>query len=147
MDIGSISTNWVIYNLLSAAGPSMGAPGTIDVRDVALACVLSLRAPPTSEVGRKRFILCAEWFSSADAVKHIEKVHPELKDRLSESARHSGPVPESNLDTSRAKEVLGLEFTDWRKTVTDAVDSLLELERDWLSKGWTPQTFNVSELQ
>ena len=46
-------------------------------------------------------------------------------------------MPESNFDTSRVKEVLGFEFTDWHKTVDDAVDSLLALEKDWLSQGWT----------
>ena len=137
VDISSISTNRLIYNLISANGPGLPDPSTIDVRDVARASVLSLRAPPTSQVGRKRFLLSGEWFSGSQAVEYLEKTRPQLKDRLSEIARQSGPVPESNFDTSRVKEVLGFEFTDWHKTVDDAVDSLLALEKDWLSQGWT----------
>ena len=146
MDLSAISTTFLIYNLINPNGPALIDPSSIDVRDVARASVLALRAPPTSKVGRKRFILSAEWFSSADAIAHIEKVHPGLKDRLSEPAKNTGPAPKSNLDTSRAKEVLGLEFIDWHKTVEDTVDSLLILEKDWTSKGWVPQTLDAATI-
>lgn len=116
----------------------MTGPSTVDVRDVAEALVLSLTAPPSSKVGRKRILMSGEWFGSKKAVDYIAEVRPELKGRLSEAAKASAPDRESNVDVSRAKEVLGIEFTDWRKTLIDAVDSLLALEEEWASQGWVP---------
>ena len=140
MELSAISTNYLIRDLLRTDGPGFPDPSTIDVRDVARAAVLSLRGPPTSQVGRKRFLLSSPWFSSSEAVEYIAQIRPDLKDRLSEAAKHSGPVPESNFDTSRVKELLGFEFTDWHKTISDAVESVLKLEADWKSKGWVPPT-------
>ena len=42
------------------------------------------------------------------------------------------------FDPSRAKEVLGLEFTDWRETLLDGVDSVLATEKAWRAQGWVP---------
>lgn len=134
----ALSTNGFLYNLLRRDGPPLMHPSCIDVRDVARALVLSLTAPPTSKVGRKRLLLSGEWFAPAEAYAYVAEARPELKGRLSEVWKKAGPVPKSNVDTSRAKEVLGLEFTDWHKTVLDGVDALIALEKEWISQGWVP---------
>ena len=42
------------------------------------------------------------------------------------------PGPLSRTDTTRAKEVLGTtEYVDWRKTLDDTIDALLEAEKSW----------------
>lgn len=42
----------------------------------------------------------------------------------------------ASIDTTVAKEVLGLkEFITWQQSLSDTVDSLLELEKKWNSSG------------
>ena len=132
----ALSTDYFLYNLLRPAGPLQTAAGTIDVRDVARALVLSLHAPPTAKVGKKRFLLSGEWYGDRKAVDYLAEVRPELKPRLSEAAKTADPVPKSNIDTSRAEELLGIKFTDWHKTVLEGVDNLLILEKE---KEWKSQ--------
>lgn len=136
--IAALSTNFFLYDMLRPNGPPMMRPAWIDVRDVARGLVLSLTAPPTSKVGQKRMIMSGEWFSLAEAANYVAEMRPGLKDRLSEAWKKAGPVPKSNIDSSRAKEVLGLEFTDWHKTILDGVDSIIALEKEWKSQGWVP---------
>lgn len=134
----ALSTNFFLQDLLRPDGPAPLGPSTIDVRDVARALVLDLTAPPTSQVGRKRFLMSGPWIAPAEVAAYIAEVRPELKDRLSEEWKKAGPIPKSNIDTSRVEEVLGLEFTDWHKTVLDGVDSFIALEKQWISQGWAP---------
>jgi len=106
-------------------------PITVDGRDVARAHILALRSPPASEVGRKRLLVSGPNFTWKDAVEHLAKVRPELKDRLPDSSE-AKEVQTASVDVSRAKEVLGLHsYVDWRKTVEDAVESLLAIEKSW----------------
>ncbi|KAJ3556331.1 hypothetical protein NM688_g2082 [Phlebia brevispora] len=73
-----------------------------------------------------------------EAAEYIARERPELKDRISEVWKNADPVIENIIDASRAKEVLGLEFTDWRKTMLDAVDSVIAIEKEWKAQGWVP---------
>lgn len=126
----------MIYNLIQPSGPIPIHPSYIDVRDVALALISSLTSPPQSKVGRKRILMSGDWFSPKEAVEHIAKVRPELKDRISLNAKNAGDeVGERNIDNTRMKEVLGIEPRPWKETVIDAVDSLLGLEKEWRKKG------------
>jgi len=136
--ISALSTNSMIYNFIRPEGGIPPHPSHIDVRDVARGLVAALRSPPTSQVGRKRILMSGEWFSPKDAVDYIAEVRPELKGRLSEQAKAAGPVPKSTFNDGRAEEVLGLEFSSWKKTVIDAVDDLLRLEKEWEAKGLVP---------
>ncbi|PSR78755.1 hypothetical protein PHLCEN_2v7290 [Hermanssonia centrifuga] len=134
--VSALSTNGLIYNLLRPDGPSLLHPAVIDVRDVARGLVLSLTAPPTSQVGQKRILMSGPWLSAQEATDYIAEVRPELKDQLSEAAKKSGPIPKHNIDTSRARDVLGLEFRPWKQTLIDAVDSIIAVEKEWKSQGW-----------
>lgn len=110
-------------------------PITIDVRDVARAHILALRAPPTSEVGQKRLMITGPSLTWVDSVIHLHKAMPELADRLpkvAEGAESKEPLIAPSVDTARVKAVLGIdEFIDWRKTAEDTVKSLLEVEKSW----------------
>ncbi|KAK7692305.1 hypothetical protein QCA50_003930 [Cerrena zonata] len=134
---GSLSTNGFIYSLLTPNGTGAPGPYAIDVRDVAKALILGLKAPPTSQVGRKRIILSSACISAKDVVELIASERPELKGRLSKAAFDAPPAPKSALDLSRAKEVLGLEFRDWKETILAAVDDLIKFEGIWKAKGVT----------
>ena len=139
-NFSALSTNNFIYDLIRRNGPPMLSPAIIDVRDAARALVLSLTAPPTSQVGRKRLLMGGEfWFGSKRAVDYIAQVRPQLKDRLSEAAKASPEETTLNkVNSTRAREILGLEFTDWKTSVVDAVDSLLTVEKEWVARGWVP---------
>ncbi|KAI0786732.1 hypothetical protein C8Q75DRAFT_825778 [Abortiporus biennis] len=127
----ALNTNGMIYALIRPHGNIPIHPSWSDVRDVAQAAVNALTAPPASKVGRKRIPLSGEWFSFKDAAKYVAEVRPELKNRISEQAKKAPPVSESQIDNSRAREILRIELTPWKKTVIDAVDDLLELEKEW----------------
>ena len=142
-----LSTNAFVYmGLMSPQGyppPTEDPIGRwIDVRDVALACVLALTAPPSSApgIGRKRLLISGEWFSFGDTVDHLAVVRPELKTRLSQRAKEYPREEDRTLvDNARAKEVLGLsKLRTWKETIPETVDSLLALEKDWNSKGLKP---------
>ncbi|KAI0786731.1 NAD-P-binding protein [Abortiporus biennis] len=133
----SLSTNTMIYALIQPDGGLPIHPSWIDVRDVAQSLVKALKSPPESQVGRKRIILSGEWFSFKDAADYLVKVRPELKDRISEKAKAAPPVPESQIDTTRAREVLGVVFTPWKKTVIDTIDGFIDLEKEWKKNGAT----------
>jgi hypothetical protein len=61
------------------------------------------------------------------AAAHLKEAKLEVKDKIS-----APPGVLSNLDTTKAKEVLGFgEFIATEKTFEDAVDDLLVLEKLW----------------
>ncbi|KAF7793308.1 hypothetical protein EIP86_004420 [Pleurotus ostreatoroseus] len=134
--INALSTNMFIYDLLRRDGPLIWWPCVIDVRDVARGLVLSLAAPPSAKVGRKRILMSGEWLVPREVAAYVAEQRPELKDRLSEAWKNDTQNPTNIVDNSRAIEVLGLRFTDWRKTVLDAVDSVVATEKVWLAQGW-----------
>jgi len=104
------------------------------VRDAARAHILALRSPPTKEVGKKRLLIAGPNFTWKDAVEHLAVVRPELKPRLPYTSE-AKTTPLATLDTSRAKIVLGLDtYIDWKKTVEDTADSIVEVEKSWASQ-------------
>ncbi|PCH36131.1 NAD(P)-binding protein [Wolfiporia cocos MD-104 SS10] len=132
-NLNALGSNSFIYGLLSpSAKPSEWSRG-VDVRDVAQAMINALSTP--SNVGRKRILLTAEWYSWKDAVEYIAAERPALKDRLSVAARDAESVTFTPFDPTRAKEVLKAEFRPWRVTLLDTVDALIAWESEWMSKG------------
>lgn len=127
-----------VFKLPFKTGLPPVPPLSVDIRDCARAHVLALSAPPSSEVGRKRLLLCAPSFTWAQAVEHLRKARPELGERLleeSEIAETYGAFPAGGIarvDCARTKEVLGLgELIPWQKMLEDCVDDLLEVEKGW----------------
>jgi len=134
-DIGGLATNgFLLDSVLSGKKleplQKWPAPFPVDVRDVAKAHILALKSTAKFS-GHKRILVSGPVFNWKDAVLHLAKTRPELKGRLndvSEVLDH----PAATFDNSRAREILGFgERIDWKKTVDDAVDSLLEVEKAW----------------
>lgn len=143
-DIKALSTAAFFYQAVLPSGgpantidrvPQAPPPLTVDVRDVAHAHILALRAPPSAQVGRKRLIVSGPSMSWLDAVLHLRGALPELKARLpavAEGAEEKAPLKTMRVDVSRAAGVLGLpEYVDWRRTAEDTAKSLLEVEKSW----------------
>ncbi|TDL27090.1 NAD-P-binding protein [Rickenella mellea] len=135
-DVLGLSTNGYFYrNVLPAHGGKLPAvqevtPITIDVRDAAKAHILALRSPSTKEVGRKRLLIGGTNFTWKNAVDHLASVRPALRARFPDTSEALSPTI-AKIDNTRATAVLGLTFTDWRKTVEDTADTLLAVEKSW----------------
>jgi nucleoside-diphosphate-sugar epimerase len=129
-DTYALSTNLVLYNLILPES-KLTTPmlGFVDVRDVAAGLVAGIRTP-----GKNRVLLASEWFDVKDAVDHISSVRPELKGRLPTLV--PGGQTAAVIDSSRAVRVLGVSpVRDWRDSVTETIDYLVKLEKEWKSSG------------
>jgi nucleoside-diphosphate-sugar epimerase len=132
-------TNRYIYDLIAGApgrpvseyDPAhRGPPLNVDVRDVARAHVLALKAPPSDEL--KRFILSSSTFTWKEAIELIAKARPELKGRLPVITGNEPAVPPFvALDISATENILGLKnYVKWQDTVLDTIDDLLRVEKE-----------------
>lgn len=114
--------------------------GYIDIRDLAHAHVAALTSSPKTDIGRKRLLIASPHELDYDlVVKLIAENRPELKDRLID--RESPEFPRKNMpvDHTRIEEVIGVNessYTSWQDTILDTVDNLIQLENDWISKGF-----------
>jgi hypothetical protein len=127
-DVNAFSTLTFLYNLLLPDSKIQTIPmGYVDVRDVAVALVASIRT-----TGQNRLLFTGEWFELKDAVDYIASVRPELKDRLATVVPTGQTEP--IIDKSRAEKVLGIEVRPWKETVLDAVDFFVGLENQWLAE-------------
>ncbi|KAF8583083.1 NAD(P)-binding protein [Ramaria rubella] len=136
---GNLSSNGFLYSMFAPNGASYHAklfPHFVDVRDVARACVLSLQAKPALAGQRRRILLWGGSFSWTQAAKHIADVRPELKSRMVDhGAIIVEELPAAALNVGMAKDVIGItEFIGWKRTVEDAVDSMLKKEVLWTRK-------------
>lgn len=79
--------------------------------------------------------MSTEWFLWKDVMELLAKERPELKDRLADGSKAKpGPCVGDIVDHSRCKSVLGLEERDWRPSVLEAVDAVIELEKKWAAE-------------
>ncbi|KAK0527827.1 hypothetical protein OC834_002104 [Tilletia horrida] len=123
-----------IYQMIASAEtfPGDRLPLFAHVTDVADAHVLALSKP---EAGGKRFLLQGSGVLTwGNAALHISTKHPELKSRLPKGweeavQNRKGEDQYAKLDTSYARDILGISFKDWEETLEDALQSLLELEK------------------
>ncbi|PWN47418.1 NAD(P)-binding protein [Violaceomyces palustris] len=124
-----------VYRLISKVEtmPEDRLPLFCHARDVADAHVSALKV---KEARSRRFLLCGGKFTWSDAVKYIAQTRPELVERLPkgwEESRGADASQIASLDTSDAENLLGIRFKDWKTTLDQTLDSLLELER---RQGW-----------
>lgn len=104
--------------------PETGVYIWIDVRDLALAHVLAAEKP---EAGGKRYFVTAGHFNNKKIAESIGKAYPELKDKLPTEKTPGGNDPEGGLydiDTSVAKQYLGLTYRSFDDCIKDTVESL-----------------------
>lgn len=124
----SINTsNQPIANLVQGmwkdeAPPTFTSPW-VDVRDVALAHVLALEK---TEASGRRFLLHGGFLSHADYISIAQRNFPSLKRKLPQQVKKEN-LSDPLVDTTPAREVLGLEFRTLEESVTDTIRSLLDL--------------------
>lgn len=129
-DVDGLSSNIVIYNMLSPDNESTTSPvGYVDVRDVAASHIAGLQAH-----GRNRALLTGEWFELKDAFDYIATVRPVLRPRLptlKSSGRTTGLV-----DNEHATEMLGISAPiPWRETILETIDAVVGIEKSWIEQG------------
>jgi hypothetical protein len=128
-DHSVLSTNIILFNaLLPDSKSQMLPPGFVDVMDVAADLIAGLNAP-----GRSRNIVAAPWFDLTEAVAYVREIHPELKDELPKLTATSQKESPYVIEPSLKR--LGFKVTPWKETVRDTVESLLQIEKEWVSKG------------
>jgi len=126
----AISTAVCTYNFINPdVSLPTASPGYIDVRDVAVALVAATRVK-----GQHRLPLSGEFFDHTEAFPYIASVRPELKDRLAKATSTGQTKP--LIDATPVLEVLGMPgLTPWKQTVLDAVDAIVQLEKEWVTAG------------
>lgn len=129
-DVGGLSTNLVLYNLLFPdSKDSTSMYGYVDVPDVAVGLIAALKQTRSS-----RNLLGGEWFQLKDAVEHLADVRPELKDRLP-NATDSGQT-EGPINNDKALKTLEMpSVTKWENMVVDTIDAMVKIEKDWSEAG------------
>jgi nucleoside-diphosphate-sugar epimerase len=128
-DYSAFSTNLILFNALLPGSKSKTLPlGFVDVRDVAASLIAGLEVP-----GRTRNIVAAPWFDLTEAVTYVGEIHPELKDELPKLTATG--QEESPFATEASLKRLGIEVKPWKETVRGAVEDLLRIEKEWVSKG------------
>ncbi|KAK1702731.1 ketoreductase [Colletotrichum lupini] len=119
----------VILGKHKAGLPPTGLPLWVDVRDVALAHV---RAMEVQGAGGKRFLTTAGFYSNEEMANALWNSFPSMREKLPEPGSYGGaPSPalrSFGYNTSRAKEILGLQWTPYERTVVDSTISLDGLE-------------------
>jgi nucleoside-diphosphate-sugar epimerase len=118
-----MGTNDFVNQLINLGNAPFAPNWIVDVRDVARGHVLALPFP--ASVGNRRFIFNGATYLWSKAAAHLKEVKPEVKDKI--------PAPPGvlNLDTTKAKEVMGFGEYVATKKFEDALDDLLALEKLW----------------
>ncbi|KAI6086490.1 ketoreductase [Hypoxylon rubiginosum] len=97
----------------------------VDVRDVAAAHLKCITVP---EAGGHRFYVVGGHFSNKQIADVIRESFPDLAGRLPPSdAPDDFPNDVYGFDNGKSRRVLGLEYTDFERSVKDTVQSILDL--------------------
>lgn len=110
---------WGLYDAKEV--PAFDFGGFADVRDVAAAHIQAFERP---EAGGQRFLVGSN-FSYQTAVDLLREELPQLDAHLPKG-NPGKPEPAYDIDGSKAKQILGLEYTPLAKTMKDSFVQLLE---------------------
>ena len=134
--VDALSTNVMVYALLSGRVPPHLPPLFCDVRDVARAHVAALLLPPQTPIHNKRFLISGGFMLWKEATNYLANTRPYLKARLPNLDQFVDfPGPLSTINTSRAERTLGLKtYIDWEDTLNDTINVLLAAEIIWNSR-------------
>jgi nucleoside-diphosphate-sugar epimerase len=127
------STLRTIYQLISSgpdAYPKVFIGWIVDVRDAASAHVLALKAPPLTDGRDKRFTFCSKIYKWDEVAALVRERRPELAHRLPNRSAVPTETFNAPLDTEFAREVLGMTFIAWERTVLDSLDACLMMEEE-----------------
>jgi hypothetical protein len=105
----------------------------VDVRDVALAHILSLTEP---KAANQRILLVSRLITPQLVINLIRKNFPQLHDRTAvgnPSQILPKGVQPTGWDTSKSFEMFGdgWEYKGLEESLVDTVTSILELEKKW----------------
>ncbi|KAJ3996499.1 hypothetical protein F5050DRAFT_1692575 [Lentinula boryana] len=130
----SLGTNGFVQMLFAPEYPPVPIGHMIDVRDAARAHVLALSTPPVP--GRaKRFIISNGTFLWKDVAALVRRRRPELAARLPKETSVPGPQTSAPMDTTFAKEVLGMtSYISQEETFMEAVNVVLQWEKKFGGK-------------
>ncbi|KAF8828359.1 hypothetical protein F5879DRAFT_978873 [Lentinula edodes] len=139
----SLGSNVFIYLLLTGKLPPLLPPHFCDVRDVAKAHVAALLAVQGGliEAGHpERFLISGgafHWKEAADYLQNAKGLSDDVKAKLpsreERDASSQFPGPVAVVDTTRAKEILGMTaYIDWETSVMDTALWLLEAQKGWM---------------
>ncbi|KIX01368.1 uncharacterized protein Z518_09093 [Rhinocladiella mackenziei CBS 650.93] len=122
----STETIWPLVDGSRKEVPPVEFGGFADVRDVALA---HLRAYESEEAGGQRFLV-GNHFDYQTAVDLLRVDFPEILDRIPEGTPGLGlKTPMYEVNGSKARKVLGIEYTPLNTTLKDTVADLLMAEK------------------
>lgn len=130
----SISTMAFFYKLIKPDDDSVLPLYWIDVRDVSRSLIVALKAPSASQVGRKRILLSGEYHHASELADLVRKERPQLAHRVNKQL-DSAPQLKQVVFNERFKEVLKFELVPWKTTFLDGVDTLVDLETYWRTRG------------
>ncbi|KAF5366525.1 hypothetical protein D9758_008927 [Tetrapyrgos nigripes] len=140
--LSSLSTSAYIYALLNPNNQHYPPnPGYVDVRDVARAHILALSSK--HQYPQKRMMLKApEKTSYRDAISYIGTRFPHLKVQGRLADREKAPTEEwvggdkwLDWDVKTKEETWPEGYKGWKECVGDTIESLLDMEKYWKSKG------------
>lgn len=133
--IGALSSLGILYAILFPEGLYPPSPQYADVRDVAKAHVLALKAQPASSVGRKRIIFGSPHELDFEAMREvILRKLPGFADRWTKKKVPNYRSLRLQYDMERLEDVLGMGEADFHSvedTLTQSIDSLVALESEW----------------
>ncbi|KAG5971912.1 hypothetical protein E4U55_001013 [Claviceps digitariae] len=107
--------------------PTLGVNFFVDVRDLAFAHVAAME---TEEAGGKRFLCSGSRFCNREIVEAARRAFPQLEAMLPTESTRGGDYPAAmpECDTSRATNILGVQWTGIEKCTVDTIHSLLAVE-------------------
>jgi nucleoside-diphosphate-sugar epimerase len=110
-DFDALITNIFMYSLIVPHGKFCFHNFIADVRDVARAHVMALKAPPTALVGRKRLLISSpHGVNWKQVVDYLAQQKPELKDRLITAMPPTATDPDRlPIDFQRIEAVIGMK--------------------------------------
>lgn len=132
---------WKLYKAGGPGGDGKVPPDSFysfcDVRDVARIHVAALDNPKASN---QRFLACGgtvSWQEVADEIHDNAEYPLELKEHIPKGKHgyKTRPSALATLDTSKARDLLGITFHDWKQSVIQgSLYSFMEIERSWANQ-------------
>ncbi|KAH8128176.1 hypothetical protein ACSS6W_011022 [Trichoderma asperelloides] len=123
------TSSGMFYSLMNGSRTEVPTNSTwaiVDVRDVALAHKLAYYKP---EAGGQRYLTTLGIFSFQQICDILREEFPELRNRVP-IGNPGEPIPDVyNVDNTKAKSELGIDFISLRQMVIDTAKNFLDIEK------------------
>jgi hypothetical protein len=110
----------------------------LDVRDVARVHIASLH-PLTADHPRRVPVVSPYPNDWREAIKYISEERPALRERLADPSKAPIWPATRAVDLVPVEKAFGIavgSYKTWKETILDAVDSFIDIENRWRSKGF-----------